>query len=100
MRTDAISASEWDAIARAAALLAGAANAASTADAALLCLAASEELRSLGVNPDPAPVRHDSVRQAIHQAQRHLGGLRPSVFGLTPVLDAASHGRRAQQLVT
>lgn len=100
MTTTTITASDRAAVTRAAALLAGAAAVAATADAALLCLAASEQLRTLGVNPAPAPVRPDGVRQAIHRAQRHLGEMRPSVFGLTSVLNAAAHCRRALQLVT
>ena len=99
MSTADISTADRSAIARAAALLAGAADAAATADAALLCLAASEELRELGIDREQARVQPKNMRQALNEALGVLGALPANVFGLGAVLNAASHIRRALQLV-
>jgi hypothetical protein len=100
MNTANISPPDRSAIAQAVALLAGAANAVTTADTALLCLAASEQLRELGVDREPAPVQPNNVRQALNETLGVLAGLPPNVFGLAAVLNASSHVRRAQQLIS
>lgn len=102
MKTTAtITASERATLTRATALLAGAARAeGATAEVALLCLAAEERLRSLGVQPAAASINAGEQRKAITEALASLSGVSPQVFGLTAVLDAASHARRARQLAT
>lgn len=72
--------------------------AAVSADVALLCLAAAQQLRTLGVIPQPTSTTLEPIEASISAALALLAGLPTSVFAATAVLDAASHARRAREI--
>lgn len=87
---------------RAAGLLAGvgeAGHATTDPGVALLCLAAAEDLRQLGVSPRSVSLDQQQVAGAIDDALVNLAALPDEIFALTPVLDAAANVRGARALL-
>lgn len=69
-----------------------------SADVALLCLAAAEELRTLGVEQRATRIPTEPIEATISAALALLAQLPASVFATTAILDAASHARLAREL--
>lgn len=87
---------------RAAELLTGVGQASSASTdpgVALLCLAAAEDLRRLGVSPRPVPLDQSQVLGAVSDALTSLAALPDEIFASTPVLDAAANVRAARALL-
>ena len=66
---------------------------------ALLCLAAVDELRPLGVHPSRVLINGDQVTGAVDDALAGLADLPPEVFAVSAVLDAAGYVRAARALL-
>lgn len=71
-----------------------------SADVAVLCLAAAEELRPLGVEQRTARPPTEPIEATISAALALLAQLPASVFATTAILDAASHARLARELAS
>lgn len=67
---------------------------------ALLCLAAAEQLRLLGVQAPRVVIDPAEVTQAVSDALTSLAALPDELFASTPVLDAAAYVRAARALLT
>jgi hypothetical protein len=67
---------------------------------ALLCLAAAEDLRSLGVVPPRLVIGPTEVGDAVGDALASLAAVPDDIFAAPPVLDAAANVRAARALLT
>jgi hypothetical protein len=67
---------------------------------ALLCLAAADDLRRLGVRPPRLTTGPTQIAEAISDALASLAALPDDIFAATPVLDAAANVRAARALLT
>jgi hypothetical protein len=63
---------------------------------ALLCLAAAEDLRQLGVTPPRLAIGTTQIAAAVSEALASLAALPDDIFAATPVLDAAANVRAAR----
>ena len=64
-------------------------------DVQLSCMAAAEDLRHAGADPDPLLIDTTEPDTAIRQALHALSGLPPAVFARRRILDASYSGQTA-----